>query len=74
MNDKQLNGYVGRLLDWTRQERIDSKGEWAASLDFAMKEWVARYPGTRPPAFAKVKPPPSCFSGATPPIYEGELE
>jgi len=39
-----------------------------------MAMWVDRYPGTRPPACEKMGPPPPCFSGILPPIYEGELK
>ena len=74
MNDKELNGYINFLLDIPREERIASDGKWAESFDSAMAMWEDRHPGTRPPAFAKLGPPPACFSGGLPPIYEGELE
>ena len=74
MSDKQLNEYIDYLLGWTKQERIDSNGSWAVSFDCAMSMWVDRHPGTRPPAYAKIGPPPPCFSGEVPPTYDGELE
>ena len=74
MNDKELNGYINFLLDIPREERIASDGKWAESFDSAMAMWEDRHPGTRPPAFAKLGAPPTCFSGELPPIYEGELE
>jgi len=74
MTDKQLNRYVDYLLEWSQQERLDSNGAWARSFDVAMAMWEDRYPGTRPPAFAKLGQPPQCFTGVEPPIYEGELE
>jgi hypothetical protein len=74
MNDKQLNEYINELLGVPRAERLASEGEWADRLDCAMAQWVDRHPGTRPPAFAKLGPPPACFTGAVPPIYEGKLE
>ena len=72
MNDKMLNEYIDSLLEWSAQRRIGSNGKWAESFDSAMAMWVDRHPGTRPPAFAKLGPPPSCFSGKVPPIYEGD--
>jgi len=72
MNDKILNKYIDSLLGWSTQKRIDSDGKWAELFDSAMAMWVDRHPGTRPPAFAKLGPPPSCFSGKLPPIYEGK--
>ena len=74
MKDKQLNDYVDYLLGWSTQERLDSNGSWAKSIDIAMALWEERYPGTRPPAYAKLGQPPACFSGVIPPIYEGKLE
>ena len=74
VNDKKLNKYIDSLLGCTQQERIGSNNSWAASFDTAMAMWTQRHPGTLPPAFAKVGPPPPCFSGDLPPIYEGELE
>ena len=72
MNDKTLNEYIDSLLEWSTQKRIDSNGKWAELFDSAMAMWVDRHPGTRPPAFAKLGPPPSCFSGKIPPIYEDD--
>ena len=74
MTDKKLNDYIDYLLGWSPQERIDSNGSWAQSFDSAMAMWVERFPGTRPPAFAKLGPAPSCFSGEIPPIYDGDLK
>ncbi len=74
MNDKELNEYIGRLLDVLIEERLTSDGNWTEDFDCAMAMWADRHPGTRPPAFKKVGPPPSCFSGKLPPIYEGELK
>tara|TARA_Y100000310_G_scaffold221963_1_gene223595 strand:+ start:255 stop:479 length:225 start_codon:yes stop_codon:yes gene_type:complete len=74
VTDKQLNKYIDHLLDVPKQERLASDGGWARSFDGAMAMWVDRYPGTRPPAFAKLGPPPPCFSGETPPIYDEDLE
>jgi len=74
MNDMQLNEYIDHLLDVPKEKRLESSGSWARSFDGAMAMWVDRHPETRPPAFAKLGPPPSCFVGEMPPIYEGELE
>ncbi|MAF25875.1 hypothetical protein CL634_09920 [bacterium] len=74
MTDRQLNEYIDHLLSWSTQKRIDSNGGWSQSFDGAMAMWEDRHPGTRPPAYAKVGPPPTCFSGTIPPIYEEELE
>ena len=68
MTDKKLNEYIGFLLDVPKDERIVSNGKWAESFDSAMAMWDNRYPGTCPPAFAKLGPPPSCFAGNVPPI------
>ena len=74
MSDKTLNEYIDSLLGWSTQKRIDSDGKWAELFDSAMAMWVDRHPGTRPPAFAKLGPPPPCFTGEVPPLYEGELK
>ena len=74
MNDKTLNEYIYSLLGWSTQKRIDSDGKWAEMFDSAMAMWVDRHPGTRPPAFAKLGPPPPCFTGEVPPLYKGELK
>ena len=74
MNDKMLNEYIDSLLGWSTQKRINSDGKWAELFDSAMARWVDRHPGTRPPAFAKLEPPPSCFTGEVPPLYKGELK
>ena len=74
MTDSQLNDYIGVLLDVSRQERIDSNGLWAEKLESAMALWSDRHPETLPPVYEKLGPPPSCFKGTVPPIYEGELE
>jgi hypothetical protein len=73
MNDRQLNEYIDHLLDVPKEKRLESSGSWAQSFDGAMAMWVDRHPETRPPAFAKLGPPPSCFVGTLPPIYDGEL-
>jgi len=72
MTDKQLNELIDYLLSWSTQRRVDSNGEWAKSFDCAMAMWEDRHPDTRPPAYAKIGSPPSCFSGTIPPIYEEE--
>jgi len=74
MTDKQLNEYIGNLLDIPRDQRLFSDGRWSQDFDCAMAMWTDRYPGTRPPVFNKIGAPPPCFTGETPPIYEGELE
>ena len=38
-----------------------------------MTQWGEMHPGTRPPCYSKVGPPPSCFQGELPLMYEGEL-
>ena len=73
MNDKQLNEYIGFLLDVTKEKRITSNGQWAANFDSALAMWEDRHPGTIPPAFKKLGPPPECFTGKIPPFYEGDL-
>ena len=73
MNNKQLNEYIALLLDVSRGDRLISSGQWAINFNSAMAMWEDRYPGTRPPAFKKIGPPPSCFKGKLPPIYKGEL-
>ena len=72
MTDKELNKYIDNLLSVDKQTRLDSNGRWASSLDIAMLMWEDRHPGTRPPSFAKIGPPPACFEGEMPPIYEEE--
>ena len=74
MTDAQLNEYIGHLLDVPREKRLTSDGWWAEDFDCAMAMWVDRHPGTRPPTFSKVGPPPACFTGTVPPIYDGELK
>ena len=74
MTDKQLNEYISNLLDIPKEKRLLSDGWWSEDFDCAMAMWKDRYPGTRPPAFKRLGPPPVCFSGHIPPIYEGELE
>ena len=73
MGDKQLNEYIGYLLDVPKEKRLTSDGWWKEDFDCAMAMWQDRHPGTRPPAFEKVGPPPPCFVGILPPIYDGEL-
>jgi hypothetical protein len=74
MTDRQLNDHIDRLLETPREDRLASAGGWAKAFDIAMVMWEDRHSGTRPPAFAKVGPPPRCFSGDVPPIYNGVLE
>ena len=74
MSDKQLNEYISHLLDVPKEKRLASDGRWAEDFECVMAMWVDRYPGTRPPACEKMGPPPPCFSGILPPIYEGELK
>lgn len=74
MTDKQLNEYIGHLLDVPKPKRLTSNGWWAEDFKCAMAMWEDRHPGTRPPAHAKVGPPPPCFTGTLPPIYDGELK
>ena len=74
MTDKQLNQYIEHLLDVPHAKRLTTDGWWADDFDCAMAMWVDRHPDTRPPAFKKIGPPPSCFVGNLPPIYDGELE
>ena len=74
MTDKELNEYIDFLLGVSKEERIASNGKWAKNFDAAMAMWNDRHPGTRPPAFALMGPPPACFAGTLPPIYEGELK
>ena len=74
MTDRQLNEYIEHLLDIPKDKRLASDSRWAQDFDCAMAMWVDRHPGTRPPAFAKIGSPPSCFTGTVPPIYDGELE
>jgi len=73
MSDKQLNDYIGHLLDVPKEKRLASDGWWSEDFNCAMAMWTDRYPGTRPPVFKKVGPPPSCFSGTLSPIYDGLL-
>ncbi len=74
LSDKQLNEYIEHLLNIPKEKRLASDGWWAEDFDCAMAMWVERHPGTRPPAFAAMGPPPPCFKGTIPPLYEGKLE
>ena len=74
MTDKQLNDHIDRLLSVHQEDRLASNGRWGKAMDVAMAVWEDRHPGTRPPAYARLGPPPSCFSGDLPPIYDGDLE
>jgi hypothetical protein len=74
VTDKQLNEYIGHLLDVPKEKRLTSDGWWSEDFDCAMAMWENLHPGTRPPAFENVGPPPSCFAGTVPPIYDGELK
>ena len=74
MTDRQLNEYIGHLLDIPKAKRLSTDGWWAEDLECAIAMWVDRYPDTRPPAFARLGEPPPCFAGEMPPIYDGELE
>ena len=73
MNDKQLNKFIELLLDTPREDRLKSNGQWAIDFDNVMAMWEERHPGTRPPAFKRIGPPPKCFKGKLPPIYKGEI-
>ena len=73
LTDLQINDIIDQLLNWEVDKRLDSCGTWASMLDKAMAQWNELHPGTRPPCYSKVGPPPSCFQGELPPIYEGEL-
>jgi len=72
MSDRQLNDYIFGLLEMNKEERLATKGRWAERLDLAMALWRDRHPDTRPPAYG-MRPPPPCFTGTLPPIYDGEL-
>ena len=74
MTDGQINEYISKLLETSREDRISSSGRWADSFDSAMAMWEDIHPGTRPPAFEKADPSPPCFSGVVPPIFDGDLE
>ncbi len=73
MTDRELNKHIEQLLDVPRERRLATMGAWGKAFDSAMTSWSDRYPGTRPPAMAKLGPPPECFTGTLPPIYDGEL-
>ena len=73
MTDKQLNEYIGNLLDIPKDKRLATNGRWSEDLECAIAMWVDRHPDTRPPAFASLGEPPPCFAGEMPPIYDGEL-
>ena len=73
LSDKQLNEYIGHLLDIPKEKRLASDGWWAEDFDCAMAMWEDRHPGSRPPAFVKLEPP-TCFSGKVRPIYKGDLK
>jgi hypothetical protein len=74
VTDRQLNEYIEHLLDTPKSDRVASNGRWAESFDSAIAMWCDRHPDTRPPAFAKLGPPPPCFTGTLPPIYDGDLD
>jgi len=74
MTDFQLNEHISNLLDVAPRHRKLSDGRWGHAFDLAMQLWEQRHPNTRPPAFVKVGPPPACFYGTVPPIYDGDLE
>jgi hypothetical protein len=74
VTDRQLNEYIEHLLDTPKSDRIASSGRWAESLGVALAMWEDRYPNTRPPAFRKLGPPPPCFAGTLPAIYDGDLD
>jgi hypothetical protein len=73
ITDKEVNDIINELLDWESDKRLDSRGAWAYMFDKAMIQWDEMHPDTRPPAYLKVGPPPACFNGTLPPIYDGEL-
>ncbi len=74
MKSRQLNEYIGHLIDVPKDKRAASDGWWAEDFDCAMAMWEEIHPGTRPPVFEKTGTPPLCFSGTLPPIYDGDLE
>ena len=63
MTDKVLNQIVVMLLETSVEDRVASAGEWARTMDWAMREWTNRHPRTRPPAY-----------GDIPPVYEWPLD
>jgi len=73
LTDEQVNDMIDELLDWSVDKRRGSPAVWSARFDKAMTQWDEMHSGTRPPAYAKIGPPPACFKGQVPPIYEGEL-
>ena len=73
MTDRKLNKHIKQLLDVPRERRLATMEVWGEDFDSAMTLWALRHPGTRPPAMGKAGPPPDCFTGALPPIYDGEL-
>ena len=74
MTDKVLNQIVVMLLETSVEDRVASAGEWAKTLDWAMREWTNRHPRTRPPAYAGIPAPKDCFLWILPPIYEWPLD
>ncbi len=74
MTDKVLNQIVVMLLETSIDDRVASVGEWARTMDWAMREWTNRHPRTRPPAYGDIPPPKDCFLGILPPIYEWPLD
>lgn len=74
MTDRQLNEYIGHLLNIPKEKRLRSDGWWSEDFDCAMAMWNDKHPGTRPPVFKNVGHPPNCFEGILPPIYTGDLE
>ena len=69
MSDENLNAQIVHLLSWSSEKRHESDGEWGMLLDASMSEWTRRYPGTRPPAYADLPPPPACYRGPVVPIH-----
>jgi len=74
MTDRQLNEYIGHLLDVPKDKRLASDGWWGEDFKCALAMWENIHPGTRPPAFRHIGPPPACFSGKLQPIYDGDME
>ena len=73
ISENALNDLFGTLLDATQAERVHLGREWHRSFDVSSALWEALHPGTRAPAFKVQGPPPSCFTGVIPPLYEDSL-
>jgi len=73
LTDEVVNDIISDLLDASALSRIRSSGKWSVNFDRAMTQWNEMHPGTNPPCWKKVGPPPPCFAGNVPPIYDGKL-